>query len=114
MKSPFRLFFSHSISLSVCWSVRQIGSQSVREFSQSEFRQLVSYSVDQSAGQGVRQQSIQLGSQSVDAVSQSVSQSVREFRQSEFRQLVSYSVDQSAGQGVRQQTGRQTFSQSVS
>ena len=37
-------------------SVNQSVSQSVREFRQSEFRQLVSYSVDQSAGQGVRQQ----------------------------------------------------------
>ena len=92
LESPFRLFFSHSISLSVCWSIRQIGGPSVREFSQS-------------ASQGV-QSSIQLGSQSVDAVSQSVSQG--------FRQSVSYSVGQSAGQGIRQQTGRETFSQLVS
>ena len=73
------------------------------------FNQPVSVLVNQAdrwpVSQGV-QSSIQLGSQSVDAVSQSVSQG--------FRQSVSYSVGQSAGQGVRQQTGRETFSQLVS
>ena len=92
MESPFRLFFSHSISLSVCWSVRQIGDQSVREFSQS--RSSVSQLVrefsqfSQSVSQGV-QSSIQLGSQSVDAVSQSVSQSVSQGVQAVRVQAVS-------------------------